>query len=153
MTVQITLPTLDTLVQQHHDLANEAIAAMSPSRSYDAETNINSWRRRLSIVDPAGSDGYAFPGNNLRPGTEATVPLGSVILVVDSSWAKANWYAGRYIPALERWATLYVAEQSGLQQVMTTRSRRWASEILGYLTTNPALCERGGISFGASPRR
>ncbi len=140
------------MVQHHHDDANKAIEAMSPSRRYGAETNLNSWRRCLFVVDPNGSDGYAFTGHNLRPGAEATVPVGSLILSADSSWAKANWYAGRFIAPLERWATLYVADEAGLQHLVATNSRRWASEILGFLATNQALCERAGVSFGATRR-
>lgn len=152
MTVRIIVPSTNTLVQQHNELAEQAVAAMSPSRSYGAEINLSSWRRRLTIVDPNGVDGYAFSGDSLRPGAEATVPLGGLILSVDTSWAKARWYAGQYIQPLERWAVLYVAEEAGLESVMATGSRRWVSEILGFLSTNPGLCDRGGVAFGAIHR-
>lgn len=145
---QITLPSIDFLVQMHHDEANAAIAGMSPSRSYGAETNLSSWARHLTAIDPAGKDGYAFTGSELRRGVEATVPLGALILVVDSSWAKAKWYAGSYISPLERRATLHVAEAEGLRELLSVGSRRWAENILGFLVTNQALRETAGVKVG-----
>lgn len=51
MFTRITLPTVDSMVLDHHEQANAAIEAMSPSRSYGAETNLSSWRRHLSVVN------------------------------------------------------------------------------------------------------
>lgn len=150
MTIEITVPDIKFLVQLHHDQATEAIAAMSPSRAYGAETNLSNWRRLLTAFNLDGDDGYAFTGHNLQLGAIATVPAHALLLSVDSSWAKAKWYAGRYVSPLERWATLYIVEDAGLKQLMATNSRRWASKVLGFLATNPSLCDRAGLSVSTT---
>lgn len=148
MEIDIIVPGTDPLVQLHHDQANNAIARMSPSRVSGAETNVNSWRRLLTAIDPEGSNGYAFTGQLLQPGATAALPAGAMLVAVDTSWARAKWYAGQYIAPIERRAELLRVENDGLKALLSTHGRNWAREILGFLVTNRTLLEEGRVAIG-----
>ncbi|MAN76224.1 MAG: hypothetical protein CML24_03240 [Rhizobiales bacterium] len=145
MSVQITVPDVDVIVQYHHEDAEREIAHMSPSRSYGAETNLSSWRRALTAVKLSGTDGYAFDGHALQPNASATLDAGSIVIAVDTSWAKASWYAGSYIKPIERSARLLLVEEDGLETLIESSKKCWARDLLGYLATNQQLCEDAGV--------
>ncbi|MCR6734071.1 MAG: hypothetical protein NVV83_08290 [Afipia sp.] len=136
--ITVTLPTTYPGVAGHHDGANVAIEAMSPSRRYGADTNLRSWRRLLKSIDPAHENGWSFSGLELQPGAQAVLPASSIVVACDLSWAKAKWYAGQYIKPLEVEAALYEATGEGLVQLTRSVRRVWARDLLGWLITNRA---------------
>lgn len=145
--IEIVTPAIDLLVEMHHDGAVNAIARMSPSRRYGADTNLNCWRRVITSIDPNGTDGYAFVGHALKVGASAHLPVGSLLLAVDSSWAKARWYAGSFIAPIERSASLLRVGEDGLQLVIESRSKAWARQVLGHLMTNQGLLSDAGVAI------
>lgn len=147
MSIKITVPEVDLAVQFHLENAEREIARMSPSRSYGANSQLSSWRRALTTVRLTGTDGYAFEGHSLKPGASATLAEGSIIVAVDTSWAKARWYAGFYIKRLERSARLLLVREDGLEVLFESSKKSWASDILGCLATNRQLCEQAGITI------
>lgn len=144
--VTITVPGVDYLVSSHNKEAVGEIERMSRSRSYGADWSLSSWRRDLNAINPDGQDGYAFIGNQVQPLAEVSLPLGSLIVARDSSWAKAKWYAGCYIAPVEQYACLMRVEAEGLRTLTSSRSKSWAREILGYLMTNEAIRLEGKIA-------
>lgn len=152
MDVEIILPGTDPAVQHHHDRANEAITALPAFRCNDAQIKLSSWRRVLTAINLDGKDGYAFTGHSLRPGVVASVPVGSLILSVDTSFATADWYVGTHLDQMERSATLYLVEEAGLAALITRNWATWARDILSYLATNPELCEAARVTIGQSRR-
>lgn len=145
--IPVTIPGIDILVSSHNQEAISAIARMSPSRSYGSDWNVNSWRRCLSGINPDGKDGYAFNGAQVQPLAEVSLPLGSLIVARDSSWAKAKWYAGCYVPPVEQYACLIRVESDGLRTLISSRSKSWARDILGYLVTNEAIRLEGKVEI------
>ena len=144
--VEITVPSTDNDVLCHHDMAVTEIEFMSRSRKYGAETNLRSWRRALTGFKPSGKDGYAFEGHALTPGARASLETGSLIVVFDSSWAKANWYARNYLRPVEQRASLFrVTGPDDLEELIFSTKKGWARDLLGYLATNRALCEEAGL--------
>ncbi|MGH6711761.1 MAG: hypothetical protein ACREEK_22665 [Bradyrhizobium sp.] len=135
-TITATLPGTDPSVENHHNEAKAAIAAMSRSRQWGAETNLRSWRRWIKSIDPACTTGWGFRGIELKPGADATFPVGAIIVSSDISWAKARWYAGSYIQPMEVAAALYVVTSDGLVELTRSVRRAWARDLLGWLATN-----------------
>lgn len=134
--IAVTVPATDHYVAWHHDRAKAAIAAMSPSRRWGAETNLRSWRRWINSIDPARDSGWAFCGVELKPGADATLPLGAVIVACDFSWAKANWYTGQFIQPMTVDAALYEVKDDGLTELTRSMRRAWARDLLGWLVRN-----------------
>lgn len=152
MLIEITVPEIEYLVKSHNEDAEREIARMSPSRSYGAETNLSSWRRALTSVKLDGKDGYAFEGHSLRAGAPVTLEVGTLLVAVDTSWAKAHWYAGSYIKPIERFALLLRVTENGLERLIVSDGKSWARDLLGYLATNQAICEAAGVKvIGANP--
>lgn len=135
-TMTVTFPGIDPSVENHHNEAKAAIAAMSRSRRWGAETNLRSWRRWIKSIDPACGTGWGFRGIELKPGVEATLPVGAIIVACDVSWAKARWYAGSYIKPAELDAALYEVASDGLIELTRSMRRAWARDLLGWLATN-----------------
>ncbi|RDE07799.1 hypothetical protein [Pelagibacterium lacus] len=147
MSIEITVPGVDVIVQYHHEDAEHEIARMSPSRSYGADTNLSTWRRALTAVKLNGTDGYAFEGHSLKPEDSATLNAGTVVIAVDTSWARASWYAGSYVKPVERSARLLLVKEDGLETLIESSKKSWARDLLGYLATNRQLCEEAGIEI------
>ena len=150
--ITVTIPSIDPLVEGHHRRAVSEIERMSPSRQFGAETDLSSWRRLLRTVDLEKTNGYAFSGNLLQAGAIAEIEDGKLIIAVDKSWTRANWYAGRHVRAVEISARLLQVRESGLVTLIESqRSRAWAQDILGFLETNENLCKTGNCRlFGLS---
>jgi hypothetical protein len=146
MSIEIVVPEVDYLVKSHSDEADSEIERMSPSRAYGAETSLTSWRRTLSTVKLNGTDGYAFEGHSLKPEATATLEVGSIIIAVDKSWAKARWYAGSYVKPIELSARLLRVDEDGLKTLIESSKKSWARDLLGYLATNRRLCDEAGIT-------
>ena len=144
-TVTIEVPAVDPFVLQHHEDAQEAIAEMSPSRSYKADASLRTWRRALTAANLKGKDGYAFEGHFLTAGQSASLKPCALVLCSDTSWAKANWYARRYITPIRRYVQVLRVTDEGLAPVFATMNRSWARDVLGFLATNQELCEATGI--------
>lgn len=152
MLIEITVPEIDYLVKSHNEEAECEIARMAPSRSYGAETNLSSWRRALTAVTLDGSDGYAFQGHSLKAKAPATLEIGTVIVAVDTSWARAKWYAGSFVKPIERSARLLLLKVNGLETLIESSKKTWARELLGYLATNQSICDAAGIKVtGTNP--
>ena len=134
--IAVTVPATDQYVARHHDSAMAAIAAMSPSRRWGAETNLRSWRRWVHSIDPARDNGWAFCGVELKPGADATLPLGALIVACDSSWAKAKWYTGQFIQPMTVDAALYEVKDDGLIELTRSMRRAWPRDLLGWLVRN-----------------
>lgn len=132
----VTLPAADRFVENHHNEAKAAIAAMSPSRQWGAETNLRSWRRWVKSINPDSNNGWGFRGIELKPGAEVALPLGAIIVACDYSWAKARWYAGSYIKPVEVDAALYEVKDDGLAELTRSMRSAWARDLLGWLATN-----------------
>lgn len=145
--IEVIIPPTDTMVLAHHEGAKAAIARMSPSRRYGAETNLRSWRRVLTAIDPRGRDGHAFVGHAVAPGALVSLPIGALIITVDTSWAKARWYADDHIAPVETFAHLYRVERSGPIQLGCAYGRTWAQDLLGFLMTNERIREEGRIDI------
>lgn len=135
-TIAVTVPATDFYVARHHDSAKAAIAAMSPSRRWGAETNLRSWRRWINSIDPSRDNGWAFRGVELEPDTEVTLPLGAIVVACDYSWAKAKWYAGHFIQPMTADAALYEVKDDGLAELTRSMRRAWARDLLGWLVRN-----------------
>lgn len=134
--ITVTLPATDRFVEKHHNESKMAIAAMSRSRQWGAETNLRSWRRWINSIDPTRDNGWAFCGIELKPGADTTLPLGAVIVACDYSWAKAKWYAGQFIQPVKVDAALYEVKDDGLIELTRSMRRAWARDLLGWLVTN-----------------
>jgi hypothetical protein len=134
--ITVTLPATDRFVEKHHNESKMAIAAMSRSRQWGAETNLRSWRRWINSIDPARDNGWGFYGIELKPGADATLPLGAVIVACDYSWAKAKWYAGQFIQPVKVDAALYEVKDDCLIELTRSMRRAWARDLLGWLVTN-----------------
>lgn len=135
VTVTVTIPEIDDFVLSHHRRAESEIARMSPSRSRGAETSIRYWRRRLTAIDPAGTDGHAFDGDQLHPCSAVSLPVGALVMVRDASWAQARWYADSFVRPYEQNAKLLRVGRDGLRTLIETTRKDWARDILGYLAS------------------
>lgn len=136
--VEVVIPVVDVFgnMGRHQENYDSAIAAMSPSRTFGAEFSKTSFRRLIAGVDPKHDNGWAFQGQDLPAGQEATVPVGSIILAVDRSFAKGNWYARQRVETATVVATLYeVAENGEMKEVIQDTTRAWARKITGWLVT------------------
>ena len=134
--ITVTIPAADLFVENHHNEANAAIAAMPPSRRWGAETNLRSWRRWIKSINPESDNGWAFRGVELKPGAGTTLPVGAIIVACDVSRAKAKWYAGSYIKPAEVDAALYGVQSDGLVELTRSLRRGWARDLFGWLVTN-----------------
>jgi hypothetical protein len=132
----VTVPSTDRFVMDHHNGARAAIDGMPAWRQFGAETNLRSWRRWIKSINPACDDGWAFSGPELRPGAQAPLPIGTIIVACDVSWAKAKWYAGQYRAPTEIEAALYEVSPDGLVTLTRSMRRRWARDLIGWLVTN-----------------
>jgi hypothetical protein len=139
-TVTITVPEADNrgFIERHEAEYQSAYAAMSPSRTWGAEFTKSSFRRLLRGIDPQHQNGWAFSGLELRAGEPATVPVGGLMLTVDKSFARGNWYAGRSVTAASFVAVLYEATENGeLKELLVSMDpRKWGRELVGWLLTN-----------------
>ena len=144
-TVTIEVPAVEPFVLQHHEDALAAIEEMSPSRSYKADASLRIWRRALTAANLKGKDGYAFEGHFLTAGQSASLKPCALVLCSDTSWAKANWYARRYITPISRYVQVFRVTDEGLVPVFATMKKTWARDVLGFLATNQELCEATGI--------
>lgn len=143
--VRITVPAIDAPVNWHNESAEQAIAAMSPSRRYGAQTSLRAWRRVLEAFDPKGSDGYGFSGPQIQPGAEVGLPRGALIVGLDNSYASARWYAGRYVRPRTLRAFIHRVDAGGLKTLFETDRAPWAPKLIGFLMTNPMICEAAGV--------
>ena len=134
--ITVTLPGTGHSVENHHNEAKAAIAAMSRSRQWGAETNLRSWRRWIKSIDPACTTGWGFRGIELKPGADATLPVGAIIVACDISWAKAKWYAREFIRPMEIEAAIYEMTKEGLIELTRSDRPGWARDLLGWLVTN-----------------
>jgi hypothetical protein len=134
--VTVTIPEVDRAVVEHHQTAERAIEGMSPSRRFGAESNLRSWRRLIENVDPTRSNGWAFGGVELSAGATASLPVGALIVVYDVSWARARWYAGRYIKPAVLEGVLYEVAADGLKHLISSTRKRWARDLVGWIVTN-----------------
>lgn len=139
VTVTVTIPEIDPLVLSHHRQAESEITRMPHWRRRGAETNIQYWRRRLTAIDPNGTDGHAFDGDKLHPNAEMSLPIGALVVVRDASWAKARWYARSYLSPYEQNAKLLRIGPDGLETLIETTGKSWARDILGHLVTAETL--------------
>lgn len=139
VTMTVTIPAIDDPVLSHHRQAEGEIARMPPWRRRGAETSIQYWRRRLTMIDPAGTDGYAFDGDKLHPNSEVSLPIGALVVVRDASWAQARWYAHSFIRPYEQNAKLLRVGSDGIETLIETTRKSWAQDILGHLMTAEAL--------------
>ncbi|MET3889341.1 hypothetical protein ABIE41_000417 [Bosea sp. OAE506] len=135
VTVKVTIPEIDEFVLSHHQRAESEIARMSPSRRRGAETTLQFWRRRLTAIDPNGTDGFAFSGDQLQKRTEVALPVGALIVARDASWAQARWYADSFVRPYEQNARLLRVGPDGLETLIETTGRNWARDVLGFLMT------------------
>jgi hypothetical protein len=135
--VKVAVPEKDVHgnIARHQDGYDSAVAAMSPSRTYGAEFSSTSFRRLLTGVDPSHDNGWAFQGLELPAGEEAEVPVGGIILVLDRSFAKGNWYASRQVDTSTVVATLLEVTQEGLKEVLQDTTRGWARKMTGWLVS------------------
>lgn len=150
--VKVAVPAIDEQVTRHHELAEAAIAAMSPSRRYGADTALRSWRRVLQSFNPAGLDGYAFSGHQVQPGSELSLPIGALIIGLDDSYAVAKWYSGRYVAPRALRAFLQRVGPDGLEALFETDRAPWAPKVLGFLATTSEICSAAGVTAKSSPR-
>jgi hypothetical protein len=134
--VTVVIPDTDQFVVNHHNRAKTAITEMSPSRQFGAETNLRSWRRLIKTLDPVRDNGWAFSGDELKPGATASLPVGGIIIACDVSWTKANWYAGRHMAPTEIEAALYEVSADGLVALIRSMRRRWARDLIRWLVSN-----------------
>lgn len=139
VTVTVTIPEIDSLVLSHHRQAESEIAKMSPWRSRGSEMELRCWRRRLTAIDPAGTDGHAFDGDRLQPCAEVSLPVGALIIAREASWAKARWYAGSFVRPYEQNARLLRVGPDGLQTLIESTRKSWARDILGHLMAGEAV--------------
>ena len=143
--VRITVPAIDAPVIWHNESAENAIAAMSPSRRYGAQTSLRAWRRVLEAFDPKGSDGYGFSGPQIQPGAEVELPRGALVVGLDDSYASARWYAGHYVRPRALRAFIQRVDADGLKTLFETDRAPWAPKLIGFLMTNPTICETAGV--------
>jgi hypothetical protein len=120
--VTVLIPDKDKIVLSPHNRAEVTIKGMAPSRRLGAETNLRSWRRWITAVDPMGQSGWAFSVLEIKPEAMAAPPIGSVIVACEVSWAKASWYAGQRLVPTAIEAALHELSADGL--VTLTRSVR-----------------------------
>lgn len=153
-TIAITLPSISASVEAHHNGALYSISLFKNTRGYGAEANLRSWRKLLTKFDPSGKDGWAFDGSKLEPGAEATVQRGSLIVGLDDSWAKGNWYSGHEVrPRALRAFLAQVTEGDGFKIIYETSDNAWAPGIVGFLNAHPDLVKTGRVGSGPTMRR
>ena len=153
-TITAIVPPVDRMAQFHHDGALRAISRFKNTRGYDAEANLRSWRRLLTKYDPNGKDGWAFEGSTLQAGAEVKLRPGPLIVGLDDSWAKGNWYAGDDVRPRELTAFLAQAvEGDGLRVLVSVSDNAWASGIIGLLNTNPEIVSAARVTTGMIQRR
>ncbi len=69
-------------------------------------------------------------------GHTPTLPAGSVVLAVDRSFAKGNWYSGRRVDPSTNLAVLYeVGETGDLKELLRDTTPGWARKLTGWLVT------------------
>lgn len=134
--VTVEMPDPSEIVVAHHRSALSAIEGMSPSRKWGAETNLRSWRRWVKEICPSCESGWGFSGEEVKTGTMASLPAGAIVIACDVSWAKAKWYAGRYIKPTEIEASLYEVTSDGLKHLVTATDRKWGRKLIRWLITN-----------------
>lgn len=134
--VTVIVPEANRVVVEHHHAAGREIEGMSPSRRFGAETNLRNWRRWITNVDPTRVNGWAFDGVDLTAGATALLPVGALMVVYDASWARARWYAGRFVKPTELEGTLYEVTAGELKRLINSTRKRWARDIAGWIVTN-----------------
>ena len=152
MTVKVTVPGIDPLVEGHFDHARASIDAMSPSRRYGAETSIRAWRRVLRSYDPEGQNGFAFRGDEVLCRAELDLKVGAIVVGLDDSYARARWYAGRYVPPRALRAFLQQVGPDGFETLIEANRSPWAPKLLGFLATHPEICRVAGIAKTSAGR-
>jgi hypothetical protein len=146
--VAVIVPTAAPGVENHNNKANVAIEAMSVWRQRDAETTLRSWRRVVESIDPVRENGWAFSGPELEAGAEVSLPVGTIIVVCDQSWAKARWYAGQHMKRMEIEAGIYEVTPHGLTALTRSTRRQWAQDLVSWLIANrPNISKRARVVF------
>jgi hypothetical protein len=134
--VTVIVPEANRVVGEHHQAAKREIDGMSPSRRFGAETSLRSWRRWIKAIDPTRENGWAFDGAELTAGATVLLPVGALVVVYDVSWARARWYAGRYIKPTALESVLYEVTADGLKHLINSTRKRWAGDLVGWIVTN-----------------
>lgn len=152
--VAITVPSISASVEAHHDSALYSISLFKNTRGYGAEANLRAWRKLLTKFDPSGTDGWAFEGSKLAAGAETMVRRCSLIVGLDDSWAKGNWYAGHEVrPRALRDFLAQVTEEDGFKIIYETCDNAWAQAVIGFLNAHPDLVKAGRVGHGPTMRR
>lgn len=153
-TVAITVPSISASVEAHHNSALRSISLFKNTRGYGAEANLRAWRKLLTKFDPSGKDGWAFDGSKLEAGAEAMVQRGSLIVGLDDSWAKGNWYSGHEVrPRALRAFLAQVTEGDEFKMIYETWDNAWAPGIVGFLNAHPDLVQAGRVGSGPTMPR
>jgi hypothetical protein len=134
--VTVVVPGASERVAEHHQHALNAIEGLSSSRKDAAEINWRLWRRRIEEIDPRREDGWAFLGRNVGLKPTALLPVGTLIVTCDVSWAKVQWPAGQHLNPIEVEASLFEVTSDGLKQVITSTRPKWARDFIAWITEN-----------------